>query len=329
MTKSRNRAVFGVLFLVLLFFIVLMVFASYTIRAFQAESGGLSDHRGQIAVVKVEGVIMESKETIELLHRAEKAQDVRAIIVRINSPGGAVGPTQEIYQEIRRIDGAYQKSLEQGEEDGDSGEKQELSFPVGTHPKPIYASFGALAASGGYYIGSATRKIFANSGTMTGSIGVIMQFVDMSKLYDFIKINPQTIKSGRYKDIGQPTRPLTREERELMKGMLGGVREQFKEDILVTREGKLKRDLEELAQGQIFTGEQAFEYGLVDELGGLWHAGRSVYEEMGLEGEFNLRFIEKKDKFSLWDVMDGLDAMATNLGFKNWVDGAPLLMFKL
>lgn len=328
MTKSRNRAVFGVLFLVLLFFIVLMVFASYTIRAFQAESGGLSDHRGQIAVVKVEGVIMESKETIELLHRAEKAKDVRAIIVRINSPGGAVGPTQEIYQEIRRIDGAYQKSLK-GQEDEESKGDKDLGAPVGTHPKPIYASFGALAASGGYYIGSATRKIFANPGTMTGSIGVIMQFVDMSKLYEFIKINPQTVKSGRYKDIGQPTRPLTQEERELMKGMLSGVRSQFKNDILATRQGKLKKDLEELAQGQIFTGELAYEYGLVDELGGLWHAGRSIYEEMDLEGEFNLQFIEKKDKLSLWDIVDGLESMAKNLGFKNWVDGAPLLMFRL
>ena len=325
MTKSRNRAVFGVLFLVLLFFIVLMVFASYTISAFQAESGGLSDPRGQIAVVKVEGVIMDSKETIELLHRAEKAKDVKAIIVRVNSPGGAVGPTQEIYQEIRRIDGAYQLSLKQAESEKD----KDIKYPVGTEPKPIYASFGALAASGGYYIGSATRKIFANPGTMTGSIGVIMQFVDMSKLYEFVKINPQTIKSGKYKDIGQPTRPLTREERELMKGMLNGVREQFKNDILFTRKGLLKRDIEELAQGQIFTGELAHEYGLVDELGGLWYAGRSVYEELGLKGEFNLRFIEKNKKLSLWDIMEGFDTLATNLGFKGWVDGAPLLMFKL
>lgn len=329
MTKSRNRAVFGVLFLVLLFFIVLMVFASYTIRAFQSESRGLRDHQGQIAVVKVEGVIMESKDTIELLHRAEKAKDVKAIIVRINSPGGAVGPTQEIYEEIRRIDGAYEKSLKEGEKEGESQSGQGSSYPIGTHPKPIFASFGALAASGGYYIGSATRKIFANPGTMTGSIGVIMQFVDMSKLYEFVKINPQTIKSGRYKDIGQPTRALTREERELMQGMLSGVRDQFKNDILATREGKLKKDIDELAQGQILTGELAHEYGLVDELGGLWHAGRSVYEEQELEGEFNLRFIEKKDKLSLWNIVDGLDTMATNLGLKDWVDGAPLLMFKL
>lgn len=307
-----------------------MVFASYTIRAFQAESGGLSHPGGQIAVVKVEGVIMDSKDTIELLHRAEKAKDVRAIIVRINSPGGAVGPTQEIYQEIRRIDGAYQKSLQQkNKKEEDLDESNDVESPIGTSPKPIYASFGALAASGGYYIGSATRKIFANPGTMTGSIGVIMQFVDMSKLYEFVKINPQTVKSGRYKDIGQPTRPLTREERELMKGMLDGVKEQFKDDILMTRQGKLKKDLEELAQGQIFTGQLAHEYGLVDELGGLWHAGRSVYQELELEGEFNLRFIEKKERLSLWDIMESLDAMATNLGFKNWVDGAPLLMFKL
>lgn len=310
MSGSRNRAIFGVLFLVLVFFIVLMVFANYALKAFQSETNGLGSKNGQVAVVEVEGVIMESNKVIELLHRAEKNKDVKAIILRIDSPGGAVGPTQEIYQEIRRIDGAYDK------EDTES------------KGKPIFASFGSVAASGGYYLGAATRRIYSNPGTLTGSIGVIMQFVDLSKLYEFAKVNPQTIKAGRYKDIGQPTRSLTNEERGLMDNLLQGVHQQFIDDILLLRKDRLKVDIKELAQGQIFSGQDAYHAGLVDEIGSMWQAGRAIHEEMELEGEFELQFIREKKKISLWDFMDSIDQVATNLGLKNWVDGAPLLMFK-
>lgn len=310
MNGSRNRAIFGVLFLVLVFFIVLMVFANYALKAFQSETSGLGSESGQVAVVEVEGVIMESTKVIDLLHRAEKNKDVKAIILRIDSPGGAVGPTQEIYQEIRRIDGGYDKEDKE------------------TKGKPIYASFGSVAASGGYYLGAATRRIYSNPGTLTGSIGVIMQFVDLSKLYEFAKVNPQTIKAGRYKDIGQPTRSLTNEERGLMDKLLQGVHQQFINDILLLRKDRLKADIEELAQGQIFSGQDAFEVGLVDELGSMWQAGRAIHEELGLEGDFELQFIREKKRISVWDFMESIDQVATNLGLKSWVDGAPLLMFK-
>lgn len=310
MNGSRNRAIFGVLFLVLLFFIVLMVFANYALKAFQSETPGLGSQNGQVAVVEVEGVIMESQKTIELLHRAEKDKDIKAIILRIDSPGGAVGPTQEIYQEIRRIDGAY--NPEDEEKKG----------------KPIFASFGSVAASGGYYLGAATRRIYSNPGTLTGSIGVIMQFVDLSKLYEFAKVNPQTIKAGRYKDIGQPTRSLTVEEKALMDKLLVGVHQQFIDDILLLRKDRLKEDIKELAQGQIFSGQDAYELGLVDELGSMWQAGRAIHEELKLEGDFELQYIREKKKISIWDFMESVDQVATNLGLKSWVDGAPLLMFK-
>lgn len=310
MNGSRNRAIFGVLFLVLLFFIVLMVFANYALEAFQSETSGLGSEQGQIAVVEVEGVIMSSQKTIELLHRAEEDKDIKAIILRIDSPGGAVGPTQEIFQEIRRIDGAYNPEDEQ------------------TKGKPIFASFGSVAASGGYYLGAAARRIYSNPGTLTGSIGVIMQFVDLSKLYEFAKVNPQTIKAGRYKDIGQPTRSLTPEERGLMDKLLVGVHQQFIDDILLLRKERLKEDIIELAQGQIFSGQDAYELGLVDELGSMWQAGRAIHEEMKLEGDFKLKYIKEKKKLSIWDFMETVDQVATNIGLKSWVDGAPLLMFK-
>src|SRR5690606_11778859 len=163
---------------------------------------------------------------------------VKAILMRIESPGGAVGPTQEIYEEIRRIDSAYDPKVK-GEQKG----------------KPVYASIGSIAASGGYYISAATRKIFANAGSLTGSIGVIMQFVDASELIEWAKVRPEIIKAGRYKDFGGPNRALTVQERELLEKTLSSVHEQFRKDILAIRQDRIQGDLNELSQGQIFSGE--------------------------------------------------------------------------
>ena len=317
MPQRKNKAVLGILIVVFLSFVLLMIFASYTMKNLKSEGssfdvGGFGD-KGSIAVVEVNGVIMESKNLVELIHKAEKDKDTKAIIVRINSPGGAVGPTQEVYEEIRRIDQEYVDS---------KGEKG----------KPVYASFGTIAASGGYYLGAATRRIYSNPGTITGSIGVIMQFMDLSKLYDWAMLNQQTIKSGLYKDVGQPNRPLTEEEKSLLNGVIGGVHEQFRNDILRTRKEKIKGDLNELSQGQIFSGEQAFKLGLVDELGSLWQAGRKIHEELELKGEFGFKFIEKKKKRGLWALMDNLDEAVTSVkGLVGQLKGSsegPALLYK-
>jgi protease IV len=302
--KSRNRAIFGVLFLVLLFFIILIMFANFTMKAFQTEGRRGSQGRDQIAVIEIEGVIMESKKYIELLHDAEKSRNVKAIILRINSPGGAVGPTQEIYQEIQRINASYDRLV-----DG-----EEIKFPE--RAKPVYASFGSIAASGGYYLGAGTREIYANPGTLTGSIGVIMQFMDLSRLYEFAKISPQTIKAGRFKDLGQPNRGLTQEEEDLMGDMLQVVHKQFVDDILQTRKSKIQGDVWELAQGQIFSGQEAYEAGLVDHLGSLWEAGRAIHEQLELKGELSFQYFRERSRMSLWDFLESLDQIATNLGLK-------------
>lgn len=298
MQARKNKAVLGILVVVFLSFVLLMIFASYTMKNLKTDSGsfkmGSFGKKGSIAVVEVNGVIMESKKLIELVHKAEEDKDTKAIIIRINSPGGAVGPTQEVYEEIRRIDQAYDKS-------------------EGKEGKPVYASFGTIAASGGYYLGAAARRIYSNAGTLTGSIGVIMQFMDLSRLYQWAMVNQQNIKSGRYKDVGQPNRPITAEEKALLEGVITGVHDQFMRDILRTREGKIKGDLTELAQGQIFSGEQALKFGLIDEIGSLWQAGRKIHEELKLEGEFGLKFIEKKKKTGLWSLMDNLDEASSAL----------------
>ncbi|MBH47572.1 MAG: signal peptide peptidase SppA [Halobacteriovorax sp.] len=314
MAKSGQRAVFGVLFLVFVFFVLLMVFASYTLNTFQSESNliGESGKNGSIGVVKVEGTIMDAEPTLKLLHRAEKDKKIKAIILRIDSPGGAVGPTQEIYEEVRRIDSAYDEDPSKG--------------------KPVYASFGSIAASGGYYLGAATRKIYTNAGTLTGSIGVIMQFMDLSKLYELAKVNAQVIKSGEFKDFGNPHRGLTEQERHLLEVTSNDVHKQFKEDVLLLRKDRLKKPIDELAQGQVFSGREALELGLVDELGGLWKAGRKIHEELKLEGEFGLKFVKEKEKTSLLELARSLEEVKTTISLvRQWVSArtneSPSAMF--
>lgn len=276
MSRERSKGIVGIFILITVLFVVFMTFAFYTIANFKNTSDlaakAEDNDEGPIAVISIEGPIMESKKTVQLLQAAEEEEGVKAILLRIDSPGGAVAPTQEIYEEIRRID----------------------------QKKPIYSSFGSLAASGGYYIGAATRRIYANPGTLTGSIGVIMQFADMSELFAWAKFKPGVIKAGRYKDIGSPHRPMTEEEKHILEKSLAITHKQFIGDILKVREDRLKQKPEEFAQGQIFSGEEALEIGLVDELAGMWEAGRRIHKELKLKGKFALRFVKPKRKsFSL------------------------------
>ena len=312
MAENKNRAVYGVLVMVFLFFLILMIFASYTIKVFNSENdalNSLSKGKGQIAVVEVNGVIMEARPTIELLLRAEEDENIKAVILRINSPGGAVGPTQEIFEEIRRIDGAWDASK-------------------GKEGKPIFGSFGSIAASGGYYLGAATRRIYASPGTLTGSIGVIMQFMDASKLIELTKVKPMNIKAGKYKDIGAPTKTMSMEEEGLLNGMVQGVHQQFIRDILLLRKKKIKGSLIYHAQGQIFSGEDAWKLGLVDELASMWSAGRQIHKELNLKGKFGLKYVVKKKKMSVMDILENLDEATSNINFVSWFKGVPLLMAK-
>ena len=299
MARSTNKTMMGILFLAFTFLLVFIFISAKTIKTLNREGKLLSSQNGSIGVVEVNGVILESKKIIKFLLKAEEDESIEAIIVRINSPGGAVGPSQEIYQEIRRIN----------------------------ENKPVYASFASVAASGGYYIGSAAQKIFANPGTLTGSIGVIMQFMNLEKLFEFLKMDPDVIKSGRYKDIGSADRKMTDEERRIMQRMIDGVHRQFIADILKTRKDRIKGNIEQHAQGQIFSGEEAHRLGLVDELLGLQETGRKIHSELNLQGKFGLRYFKERKRFSLEDLFKDMEGHILGLGKRALEDQFPTLMF--
>lgn len=228
----------------------------------------------KVALVRVVGVIIDSTEVIEELKEYSKDSSVKAIVLRINSPGGGVAPSQEIYDELVKIKAT----------------------------KKIVVSMGSVAASGGYYIASPAHKIVANAGTLTGSIGVIMEIPNVSGLMEKIGVNTQVIKSGKHKDIASIFKTLTPEEKKILQTVLDDVHDQFIEDVSNAR-GMNPEDIRKLADGRIFTGRMAKEAGLVDELGNLQDAIMLAGELTGIEGEPEV--IEKEDKFSFFDMLKG------------------------
>ncbi|HIC91475.1 MAG TPA: signal peptide peptidase SppA [Syntrophaceae bacterium] len=227
----------------------------------------------KVAVVEIKGLITESRSAIDRIIKFKKDKTVKAIVLRIETPGGAVGPSQEIYQEVRKTG----------------------------QVKKVVASMGSVAASGGYYIASAAHKIFANPGTITGSIGVVAEFSNIEELLKKIGLKTVIIKSGDFKDIGSPLREMTSEERELIKGLIDGVHKQF---IRAVAEGRnLPIDaVERIADGRILTGEQAKELGLIDQLGNLQDAITLASKLAGIKGEPQVIYSEKK-RPSIWDFL--------------------------
>jgi protease-4 len=197
---------------------------------------------GRVGVVDLEGVILTSERFRESLERMRDSSTVRAVVVRINSPGGGVAASQEIHREIARF-------------------RRETG-------KPVVVSMESVAASGGYYAAAAADRIVANPGTITGSIGVIMSWVNYGDLLEWAKLRPMTIKTGALKDAGSPSRPMTEEERTYFQDLANALRLQFQNAVAEGRKGKLKAGtLEKLSDGRVVTGEEALALGLVDEIG--------------------------------------------------------------
>lgn len=237
-------------------FLVIVLFVSTVggfMQAFWPTPAKLSEN--SILHLNLDGIIIDGKDFLNKLKEYRDEDKVKAIVIEINSPGGVVGPSQEIFAEIKRT-------------------RDEMK-------KPVIVSCSGLAASGAYYAAIAADKIVTNPGTLMGSIGVIMEFANLEKLYDWARIHRYNITSGRYKDAGSESRPMTPDEKRLFQGLIDQVYQQFKTAVRESR--KIDQAvLDEYTDGRIFTGEMAVKLGFADQLGTLEDAIRLAAETAGL-----------------------------------------------
>jgi len=255
--------------------IVVLLVIFFSALYFIGRSAGTSGRFAfgdKIAIVEIQGIIAQSSGIIEQINEYLEDDGVKAIILRIDSPGGGVGPSQEIHREILKV----------------------------KEKKKIVTSMGSVAASGGYYIACASDLIVANPGTITGSIGVIMEFTNIEELFKKIGIKGVVVKSGELKDIGSPFREMTPEEKRIIQEVIDNVHQQF---IKAVAEGrKLDRSkVTQIADGRIMTGEQAKQLGLVDEIGNLDDAINATAKLVGIEGKPDI--VYPKKKFSIWELL--------------------------
>ncbi len=263
MTRKKKLLLISIVGIGLLFFVL--------IARTLVQSAPIGD---KVAVIDVTGTISRTETIIDQIHQYRDDQGVKAIVLRINSPGGSVAPVQEIHSELKKLE------------------------------KPIVASMSSTAASGGYYIAAIADEILANPGTLTGSIGVIMQFTKLKGLYEKIGLEQQVVKSGKFKDTGSPLRDLTDEERALLQATLDDVHNQFIDAVFEGRQEHLTReDVVALADGRIFSGQQALEHKLVDQLGNLADAIDRAGELGGISGK--PKVVRTKRKPSMLERMLG------------------------
>ncbi len=221
--------------------------------------------KGHVAVIDVTGMILSSSSTLKEIKDIQEDSGAKAVVVRINSPGGLVAPSQEMYEALKKLD----KKI------------------------PVVITMSSLAASGGYYTALAGRKIWADPGTMTASIGVIMEFMNTEGLYSWAKVKRFTLKAGKFKDIGSPFRDMTADEKELMGKMLTDIHTQFKAAVKERR--KLSdAEIEQWCDGRVMTGNQAFQAKLVDALGGEEDAIKDARKLGGLPEDAAVVYPENK-----------------------------------
>jgi protease IV len=237
-----------------------------------SSSGGLFDS-GAVGIVEIEGVIMDGKKAVKRLEKLEEDPSIKAIVIRLNSPGGAVAPSQEIYEAVKRS------------------------------KKPTIASMSAVAASGAFYIAAGAKKVYANPGTLTGSIGVIMDFVNLEKLYEWAKVKRYALKTGKFKATGAEYKDMTEEEKALLTTMLEDVLSQFKTAISEGRKIPMA-ELNKVADGRIMSGAQAKQLKLVDELGTLQDAIADAALQGGIKGKPRIAYPESGKRRILQMLLD-------------------------
>jgi len=262
----RHPVILGVCILIL---IGIVFFAlTYALTIVRLDTTAFSDKQ-RVGVVRIDGVIADSEEIIEQIEEFTNDEAIRAVVIRINSPGGGVAPSQEIYQAVCEL----------------------------RKKKKIVASMGSVAASGGYLIATAADRIVANPGSITGSISAVMHFADIQELMRKVGVRTSVIKSGKFKDIGSPAREMTFEEKRLLKGIVDDIYDQIIRTISENRRISLE-SVKAFSDGRIFSGRQALNLKLVDQLGGLQDAVLLAGKLAGIEKKPDVVYaIKKKSSF--------------------------------
>jgi protease IV len=258
----------------------LFVIAVFTLVALSFGGGDQQSFSGfgsKIAVVELNGVIFSPKQIVPQLKKFADDDSVKAIIIHVNSPGGGVAASEEIYREVKRI----------------RDEKK----------KRIVASIETVGASGAYYVASATNKIYADKGSVVGSIGVIAEWVNYGELLRWAKLNAITMKAGEFKDTGSPTREMTPAEREYMQGLIDNMHTQFIQAVAEGRHAK-EADIRAIANGKVWTGEQALSMKMVDQLTDFEGAVKDTARAVNISGEPNLVWPPKEKRSGL-DLLFG------------------------
>lgn len=241
------------------------------------EEESFSGFGSKIGVVELDGVIFSPKQVVPQLKKFADDDSVKAIILHVNSPGGGVAASEEIYREVKRI----------------RDEKK----------KRIVASIETVGASGAYYVASATNKIYADKGSIVGSIGVIAEWVNYGDLMRWAKLDPITMKAGEFKDTGSPTREMTPAEREYMQGLIDNMHTQFIQAVADGRHVK-EADIRSIANGKVWTGEQALDLKLVDQVTDFEGAVKDTAQAVNISGEPTLVY-PPKDRRSGLDLLFG------------------------
>jgi len=255
----------------------MLVFCSGVAAVVNAASGddvGRSGGKNRIGVVEITGIITNADEPLKNLKKFRDNATIKAVVVRVDSPGGAVAPSQELHDAIAKT----------------------------TETKPVVVSMGNLAASGGFYLSVGASKIFAEPGTLTGSIGVIAEMPEVDALMDAAKLKMNVYRSGKFKDLGSPFRPPTDEDRKLFQAVIDDTYDQFLHAVADGRHLRVE-EVRPIADGRVLTGRQAKELKLIDEFGGLEAAAQEAVTLAKLSGEPTLVYPSPEFKLGLRELM--------------------------